>query len=84
MVIGSVSAKFYMFGHPRLELPTGEVVPIQSRKGIALGLALVLSPLIAWATGGRYYLARRSDPRPLSPRRVTRSAYRPAWPWPSS
>jgi purine-cytosine permease-like protein len=25
---------------------------------IALGLALVLSPLIAWATQGRYYLAR--------------------------
>ena len=26
---------------------------------IALGLALVLSPLLAWATGGRYYLARQ-------------------------
>ena len=25
---------------------------------IALGLALVLAPLLAWATGGRYYLAR--------------------------
>jgi signal transduction histidine kinase/purine-cytosine permease-like protein/DNA-binding NarL/FixJ family response regulator len=25
---------------------------------IALGLALALSPLLAWATGGRYYLAR--------------------------
>ncbi|RYF20569.1 MAG: hybrid sensor histidine kinase/response regulator, partial [Comamonadaceae bacterium] len=28
---------------------------------IALGLALVLSPLLAWATGGRYYLARQPD-----------------------
>lgn len=28
---------------------------------IALGLALVLSPLLAWATGGRYYLAREPD-----------------------
>ncbi len=26
---------------------------------IALGVALVASPLLAWATGGRYYLARR-------------------------
>ncbi|MCQ4082348.1 hypothetical protein NGB36_17515 [Streptomyces sp. RB6PN25] len=30
---------------------------------IALGLAMVLSPLIAWATGGRYYLAR---PNPVN------------------
>ncbi|MEW5789502.1 MAG: ATP-binding protein [Pseudomonadota bacterium] len=28
---------------------------------IALGAALVASPLIAWATGGRYYLARQAD-----------------------
>ncbi len=28
---------------------------------IALGAALVVSPLIAWATGGRYYLARQAD-----------------------
>jgi len=26
---------------------------------LALGLALTVSPLLAWATGGRYYLARR-------------------------
>lgn len=43
MVIGSVSAKFYMFGHPRLELPNGEIVPIQSRKGIALLALLAMS-----------------------------------------
>ncbi len=30
---------------------------------IALGTALVCSPLIAWATGGRYYLARHTDER---------------------
>ncbi|MEO0623028.1 MAG: ATP-binding protein [Pseudomonadota bacterium] len=29
---------------------------------IALGTALVAAPLIAWATGGRYYLARIPDP----------------------
>ncbi|RZI94539.1 MAG: response regulator, partial [Variovorax sp.] len=29
---------------------------------IALGTALVTSPLIAWATGGKYYLARTSAP----------------------
>jgi len=28
---------------------------------IALGLALLLSPLLAWATRGRYYLARQPD-----------------------
>ena len=28
---------------------------------IALGAALVASPLIAWATGGRYYIARQPD-----------------------
>ncbi|WP_370869604.1 hybrid sensor histidine kinase/response regulator [Variovorax boronicumulans] len=28
---------------------------------IALGTALVASPLLAWATGGKYYLARTSD-----------------------
>ena len=43
MVIGSVSAKVFLFGHPRLELPTGEVVPIQSRKGIALLALLAMS-----------------------------------------
>jgi signal transduction histidine kinase len=30
---------------------------------IALITAMVLSPLLAWATGGRYYLARRSPER---------------------
>ena len=29
---------------------------------IALVAAMVCSPLIAWATGGRYYIARRSNP----------------------
>ena len=28
---------------------------------IALALSMVLSPLLAWATGGRYYLARKPD-----------------------
>ena len=28
---------------------------------IALALSMVLAPLLAWATGGRYYLARRPD-----------------------
>ena len=28
---------------------------------IALGLALLLSPMLAWFTGGRYYLARQPD-----------------------
>jgi signal transduction histidine kinase/DNA-binding NarL/FixJ family response regulator len=31
---------------------------------IALGAALLVSPLIAWATGGRYYLARQNPPQP--------------------
>ncbi|RMX07746.1 response regulator [Corticibacter populi] len=30
---------------------------------IALGTALLLAPLLAWATRGRYYLARRDAPR---------------------
>ncbi|MFM8900676.1 MAG: ATP-binding protein [Burkholderiales bacterium] len=30
---------------------------------VALAVALVASPLIAWATGGRYYLARQEKPR---------------------
>jgi signal transduction histidine kinase/CheY-like chemotaxis protein len=30
---------------------------------IALATAMVMSPLLAWATGGRYYLARRSATR---------------------
>jgi signal transduction histidine kinase/CheY-like chemotaxis protein/purine-cytosine permease-like protein len=34
---------------------------------VALGAALLLAPLIAWATGGRYYLARQSDPLKLTP-----------------
>ncbi|MDD0813139.1 ATP-binding protein [Curvibacter sp. HBC28] len=29
---------------------------------IALGTALVTSPLLAWATGGRYYIARQPEP----------------------
>jgi len=29
---------------------------------IALGTAMVVAPLIAWWTGGRYYLARNADP----------------------
>ena len=33
---------------------------------IALVTALVVSPLIAWATGGRYYLAREPLPEPLA------------------
>lgn len=35
---------------------------------IALALALALSPLIAWASGGRYYIARRTEPDPKDPR----------------
>src|SRR5690606_33353848 len=31
---------------------------------IALGVAFVAAPLIAWATNGRYYLARRPDELP--------------------
>ena len=31
---------------------------------IALGAALVCSPLIAWLTGGRYYIARHDTPAP--------------------
>lgn len=31
---------------------------------IALGAALVFSPLIAWLTGGRYYIARQDEPTP--------------------
>ncbi len=34
---------------------------------IALGTALVASPLIAWATGGKYYLARPSQPASFLP-----------------
>jgi signal transduction histidine kinase/purine-cytosine permease-like protein/DNA-binding NarL/FixJ family response regulator len=30
---------------------------------IALGSAMIASPLIAWATGGRYYLARQNPPQ---------------------
>jgi purine-cytosine permease-like protein len=35
---------------------------------IALGAALVASPLIAWATQGRYYLARHADSAIVLPR----------------
>ncbi len=38
---------------------------------IALGTALVAAPLIAWATGGRYYLARK-DASPWAPGEVVR------------
>ena len=40
---------------------------------IALGLALLLSPLLAWGTRGRYYLARQPDAlwRPGEPVRCT-------------
>ena len=40
---------------------------------IALGLALLLSPLIAWATGGRYYLARTPSDE-WAPAQVVRCA----------
>ncbi|OEC33646.1 Signal transduction histidine kinase [Pseudomonas cuatrocienegasensis] len=38
---------------------------------VALGSALLCAPLIAWLTGGRYYLARSSDPLLLYPLGVT-------------
>ena len=41
---------------------------------IALGTALVASPLIAWATGGRYYIARTSTVIPLVPVPATENA----------
>ena len=41
---------------------------------IALGTALVASPLIAWATGGRYYMARTSTVIPLVPVPATENA----------
>ncbi|OHC26477.1 MAG: hybrid sensor histidine kinase/response regulator [Pseudomonadales bacterium RIFCSPHIGHO2_02_FULL_60_43] len=34
---------------------------------VALGSAMLFAPLIAWLTGGRYYLARSSDPLLLYP-----------------
>ncbi len=34
---------------------------------IALGTALVCAPLIAWLTGGRYYIARQRQPQLLYP-----------------
>ncbi|NWA26549.1 response regulator [Pseudomonas gingeri] len=37
---------------------------------VALGTALIMVPLLAWATGSRYYIARTSDPlllRPVAP-----------------
>ncbi|GAB4058499.1 hybrid sensor histidine kinase/response regulator [Uliginosibacterium sediminicola] len=40
---------------------------------IALASALILSPLLAWATGGRYYIARRSIPIIAEPRGETRT-----------
>jgi len=33
---------------------------------VALGTAFVLAPVIAWATGGRYYLVRREQPAPAA------------------
>lgn len=41
---------------------------------VALGSALLLAPLIAWLTNGRYYLARSSDPLSLYPLGVTTTA----------
>lgn len=38
---------------------------------VALGSAMLFAPLIAWLTGGRYYLARSSDPLLLYPLGVT-------------
>jgi signal transduction histidine kinase/purine-cytosine permease-like protein/ActR/RegA family two-component response regulator len=38
---------------------------------VALGSAMLFAPLIAWLTGGRYYLARNSDPLLLYPLGVT-------------
>ena len=43
---------------------------------IALGTALVASPLIAWATGGRFYIARTSTGIPLVPVQVEASGAR--------
>ncbi|HWN47884.1 MAG TPA: ATP-binding protein, partial [Steroidobacteraceae bacterium] len=36
---------------------------------IAIGAALVCSPLIAWATGGKYYLARKAELRSVGAQR---------------
>jgi signal transduction histidine kinase len=33
---------------------------------IAMAVAFVTAPLIAWATGGRYYIARQPEPAPLA------------------
>ena len=41
---------------------------------VALGSAMFFAPLIAWFTGGRYYLARSSDPLQLYPLGVTTTA----------
>ncbi|HBX54128.1 ATP-binding protein [Pseudomonas sp. UBA2684] len=41
---------------------------------VALGSAMLFAPLIAWLTGGRYYLARSSDPLLLYPLGVTTTA----------
>lgn len=41
---------------------------------VALGSAMLFAPLIAWFTGGRYYLARSSDPLLLYPLGVSTSA----------
>ena len=40
---------------------------------IALATALVVSPLLAWATGGRYYLARQPAPESAPPPRPSGS-----------
>ncbi|MEL6337927.1 MAG: ATP-binding protein, partial [Pseudomonadota bacterium] len=36
-----------------------------SSSAIALGTALVVAPIIAWVTGGRYYIARTPVPTPV-------------------
>ena len=41
---------------------------------VALGSAMLFAPLIAWFTGGRYYLARSSDPLLIYPLGVSTSA----------
>ena len=41
--------------------------------GVAAIVALTVSPLIAWATGGRYYLARKPEPPASSPASGNRS-----------
>ncbi len=42
---------------------------------VALGSAMLFAPLLAWLTGGRYYLARSSDPLLLYPLGVTTTVH---------